>query len=145
NRDVLKPWINAMDVTRRPADKWVVDFGVGLGMSEAAHYELPFEHVRQFVKPARDLTRRETYRRNWWLFAEPIPGMRRAIEPLSRYIATPALAKHRLFVWIASAVVPDHAVMVIAREDDTALGLLHSRFHEVWSLKLGTSLENRPR
>ena len=25
NADVLKPWINGMDVTRRPADKWIVD------------------------------------------------------------------------------------------------------------------------
>ena len=34
---------------------------------------------------------------------------------------------------------------VIARDDDTTFGILHSRFHEVWSLRLGTSLENRPR
>jgi type II restriction/modification system DNA methylase subunit YeeA len=27
NSDVLKPWRNAMDVTRRPADKWIIDFG----------------------------------------------------------------------------------------------------------------------
>ena len=27
NTDVLKPWINGMDLTRRPAGKWIVDFG----------------------------------------------------------------------------------------------------------------------
>ena len=27
NSDVLRPWMNGMDVTRRPADKWIVDFG----------------------------------------------------------------------------------------------------------------------
>ena len=27
NADVLKPWINGMDLTRRPAGKWIVDFG----------------------------------------------------------------------------------------------------------------------
>ena len=27
NADVLKPWINGMDVTRRAADKWIIDFG----------------------------------------------------------------------------------------------------------------------
>ena len=27
NSDVLKPWMNGMAVTRRPADKWIVDFG----------------------------------------------------------------------------------------------------------------------
>ena len=34
---------------------------------------------------------------------------------------------------------------VIARDDDTTFGILHSRFHEAWSLRLGTSLEDRPR
>ena len=34
NADVLKPWINGMDVSRRPAGKWVIDFGHE--MSEAA-------------------------------------------------------------------------------------------------------------
>ena len=36
-------------------------------------------------------------------------------------------------------------LIVIARDDDTTFGILHSRFHEIWSLRLGTSLEDRPR
>ena len=40
---------------------------------------------------------------------------------------------------------PDSAVIAIARDDDTTFGILHSRFHEAWSLRLGTSLEDRPR
>ena len=28
NADVLKPWVNAMALTRRPAGKWIVDFGL---------------------------------------------------------------------------------------------------------------------
>ena len=31
------------------------------------------------------------------------------------------------------------------REDDASFGILHSRVHELWSLRLGTSLEDRPR
>ena len=34
---------------------------------------------------------------------------------------------------------------MIAREGDTIFGILHSRFHETWALRLGTSLEDRPR
>ena len=55
------------------------------------------------------------------------------------------VAKHRLFVWLDTRVCPDHQLIVIAREDDTTFGILHSRFHELWSLRLGTSLEDRPR
>jgi type II restriction/modification system DNA methylase subunit YeeA len=35
--------------------------------------------------------------------------------------------------------------IVIARDDDTTFGILHSRIHEIWSLRMGTSLEDRPR
>jgi type II restriction/modification system DNA methylase subunit YeeA len=71
--------------------------------------------------------------------------MRRKIERLSRYIVTPETAQYRLFCWLAYPILPDKNLIVIAREDDTSFGILHSRFHEAWALKLGTSLEDRPR
>ena len=71
--------------------------------------------------------------------------MWRALNGLSRYIATPRVARHRLFAWRDARVCPDSAMIAIARDDDTTFGILHSRFHEVWSLRLGTSLEDRPR
>ena len=39
NADVLKPWVNGMDLTRRPAGKWIVDFGLKMSAGEAALYE----------------------------------------------------------------------------------------------------------
>ena len=68
-----------------------------------------------------------------------------ALDGLSRYIATPCVSKHRLFSWCDRRICPDHALIAIARDDDTTFGILHSRFHEIWSLRLGTSLEDRPR
>jgi hypothetical protein len=35
--------------------------------------------------------------------------------------------------------------IVSLRDDYSTFGVLHSRFHEAWSLRLGTSLEGRPR
>jgi type II restriction/modification system DNA methylase subunit YeeA len=37
-------------------------------------------------------------------------------------------------------VVADSATVAIARDDDTTFGILHSRFHELWSLRMGTFL-----
>ena len=34
---------------------------------------------------------------------------------------------------------------VVARADDTTFGILYSPHHELWSLRMGTSLEDRPR
>ena len=93
----------------------------------------------------RQRNRRESYRRNWWRHVEPRQGMWRALEGLSRYIVTPTVAKHRLFAWLDARICPDHQLIVIAREDDTTFGILHSRFHEAWALRKGTSLEDRPR
>lgn len=42
-------------------------------------------------------------------------------------------------------MIPDCQLVVVARDDDTTFGVLHSRFHEIWSLRMGTSLEDRPR
>ena len=145
NADVLKPWVNGMDLTRRPADKWIVDFGWSMTEAEAALYEAPFEHVEEHVWPVRQRNRREAYRRHWWRHVEPRQGMWRALDGLRRYIATPRVSKHRLFVWLDAHIVPDSAVIAIARDDDVTFGILHSRFHEAWSLRLGTSLEDRPR
>ena len=140
NSDVLGPWMNGMDVTRRPSDKWIVDFGWSMVREEAALYEAPFQHAQEHVYPKRQTNRRESYRDYWWRHVEPRQGMWRALDGLSRYIATPTVAKHRLFAWLDARICPDHQLIVIARDDDVTFGILHSRFHEAWSLRLGTWL-----
>ncbi|MYF71731.1 MAG: class I SAM-dependent DNA methyltransferase [Proteobacteria bacterium] len=140
NADVLKPWVNGMDLTRRPAGKWIVDFGWEMTEADAALFEAPFAHVREHVWPMRQRNRREAYRLNWWRHVEPRQGMWRALDGLPRFILTPRVAKHRLFVWCDAGVCPDSATIVIARDDDVTFGILHSRFHEAWSLRLGTWL-----
>ena len=145
NADVLKPWVNGMDLTRRPADKWIVDFEWSMSEAEAALYEAPFGHAKERVWPMRQRNRRESYRLYWWRHVEPRQGMWHALEGMARCIATPTVCKHRLFVWLDARVCPDHQLIVIARDDDVTFGILHSGFHEAWSLRLGTSLEDRPR
>ena len=145
NADVLKPWMNGMDLTRRPAGKWIVDFGWTMSEGDAALYEEPFRWVQEHVHPMRKQNRRKAYREYWWRHVEPRQGMWRALAGRSRYIATAQVAKYRLFVWCDARICPDQQLIVVARDDDTTFGILHSRFHEIWSLRLGTSLEDRPR
>lgn len=42
-------------------------------------------------------------------------------------------------------VLCNQGTLVFAREDDYFFGVLHSRAHELWALRMGTSLEDRPR
>ena len=145
NADVLKPWVNGMDLTRRPSGKWIVDYGWNMSEQETALYEAPYQWIRERVYPMRQRNRRAAYRLNWWRHVEPRPGMWQELDGLSRCIVTPMVAKHRLFVWLDTRVCPDHQLIVITRDDSTTFGILHSRFHQLWSLRLGTSLTDRPR
>ena len=140
NADVLKPWANGMAVTQRPTGKWIVDFGWEMSQVEVALYEAPFMYVAENVRPARQKNRVEKLKNFWWRHERPRPEMWEALHGLSRYIATPAVAKHRPFVWCDARICPDQQLIVIARDDDTTFGILHSRFHEAWSLRLCTWL-----
>ena len=144
NLEVVKPWINGKDITDRSRGMWIIDFG-DMTSEQAALYEVPFKYVETHVKPGRITNRRPLYAKNWWWYMEPRPGMRKALEDLNRYIATPRVSKHRLFVWTHADTLCDSAIITVASDDDYTFGVLHSRFHEVWSLAMGTQLETRPR
>lgn len=141
NSDVLRPWTNGtMIVGDRFDDRWIIDFGNNMTEAQAAFYEKPFEHVLERVKPTRILLRRKWHREKWWLHGDPRPALKRAVEQLNRVIVTPRVAKHRLFVWKSVSVLPDSATVAIARDDDVSFGVLHSRLHELWSLRMCTWL-----
>jgi hypothetical protein len=139
NTDVIRPYLNGLDIVRRPRNMWIIDF-FEMALEEAELYEMPIAHVRENVKPERDKNNRKRRREKWWQHGEIIPNMRKAIDSLERFIVTPMVAKHRVFTWLDGSTIPDHQLHVIARSDDYFFGVLHSRLHEVWSLRLGTWL-----
>ena len=143
NADVLRPWANGLEITRTPQHLWIVDFPPGMTESEAAQYEAPFEYVREKVKPMRAGNKRKVYAERWWIHGEARPEVRNSCLVLPRYLATPTVSKHRLFVWLNGRVLPDHQLIVFARADDVFFGVLHSRPHEVWALAQGTQLREK--
>ncbi|TBG01801.1 class I SAM-dependent DNA methyltransferase [Rhizobium leguminosarum] len=140
NSDVVHRRYTGADLARRPDDRWVIDFGHGVSSTDAALYEAPFAYVTEHVKPLREFNRRQWRRQNYWLHSETSPGLRKAINELARYIATPRVSKYRVFVWLKTSDSLDDGAIAIARDDDTIFGVLHSRFHELWALRMGTFL-----
>jgi type II restriction/modification system DNA methylase subunit YeeA len=140
NSDVVVPWVNGLDVTRRPRDMFIVDFGVDMTERDAAMYVAPFEHVARVVRPKRVGNKRVTYAERWWIHVEARPAMRSTLAFLSRFLATPTVARHRSFSWIRRPTLPDHQLIVFAREDDYFFGVLQSRVHEVWALSKSSKL-----
>ncbi len=144
NSEVLRPLWNGMDLTRRPRDVWVIDFGTETTESDAALFERPFEHVSEHVRPERLLNNRPQYRRYWWRHGEPRVALRRALTRVKRYFATSEKSKHFFFVWMTTSVLPDKRLIVIARDDDTSFGVLSSRVHALWADRYKSTLEDRP-
>lgn len=144
NSDVLLPIINGADIMRRTRDQWVVDFSRKTLLASQL-YEDPFECVAEGAKAARSKARDKEALETWWVIWRARWDYRETAMVLPRAIFTPRVAKFRVFAFFSQPTLPDDALIAVARDDDTSFGLLHSRFHEAWSLRLGTSLEDRPR
>jgi hypothetical protein len=144
NADVLRPWANGEAVVARWQDKWLIDFA-DKSEASAAHHEGPFAWVIAHVRPEREKSAEAGMRRHYWRLKRSGADVKRALAPLARYAATPEVSKHRIFVWLHAAVAPDKNLVAVARSDDMTFGVLHSRLHELWALRQGTSLEDRPR
>lgn len=142
NPDVVKRGVNGKQLLQRLPDSWVIDFGEDMPLAEAALYEEPFEYVRRVVFPTRENHNEVRQRVKWWLHARPSPKYRRILATQSRYIATPVVSKHRVFVWLTGDVLVDHQIVVFARDDDYFFGVLHSHPHEIWSRRAGTQVRD---
>lgn len=140
--DVVRPYWIADDITTRPLDRFIVSYGDRAEL-EAAMFEEPFKVIanvrlhREHMADAKDYP--------WWKLWRPRAAMFAALAALPRFISIPRVSKHHLCVWTHPKVVPGDALVVVARDDDTSMGILQSRIHEVWALRQGTSLEDRPR
>ena len=145
NADVLRPWATAIDILRRPRGMWIIDFGVGTSVEIASEFERPFAYAYRHIYPERQQNSEPRTRQHWWLHRRSAVDMRVAVANLGRFIVTPVTAKHRVFVWLSQPTLPDITLTVFAREDDYFFGVLHARPHELWSLRMGTTLEDRPR
>ena len=137
---VVRPYLIADDITSRPLDRFIVNF-VGRDEKAAAMFSKPFAAIAN-VRLHRPHTGRfnDFQKYPWWQFGWPRPDMFLALGGLRRYISITRVSKHHLCVWTPSAVTPGDALVVVARDDDTMIGMLQSRIHEAWALRRGTSL-----
>ncbi len=136
----LRQYRNGRDLTSTPRGVMVIDM-FGLGVDDVrAKFPAAYQWLLERVKPERDQNNRESRRKNWWLFGEPNPKLRRQLKKLPRYIATVETAKHRVFQFLDISVLPDNKLVAIALSDALQLGVLSSRVHGAWALAAGSWL-----
>ncbi|MFN8992988.1 MAG: DNA methyltransferase, partial [Pseudomonadota bacterium] len=143
--EVIKPHRNARDMMQGGEDCFVIDlFGFSAEQARDQHPAL-YQWLHDRVKPERDHNNRAGYRDRWWMFGEARGRLRAAWSGLPRVILTPETSKHRLFEFQALPFCPDHSIYAICLGDTSILGVLSSRIHALWSLRAGSTLEDRPR
>ena len=154
----IREYRNGRDLTDRPRGVMVIDL-FGLSADEVrTRFPEVYQHVKAEVKEkveindkgekefvGRDWNNRQSYRDSWWVFGEPRDELRPALMGLPRYIATVETAKHRVFQFLETEIVPDNMLVVIATDDAYMAGVLSSRIHLVWTKHSGGTLEDRPR
>jgi len=143
NADVIVPWVNGADIVRRSRGMYIIDFPVEMTEEEASKYEEPFKYVQDNVRPKRTAKHFEGY--PYWIHWNTRPAMREAMIGKVRYLITSRVSKYRVFAWMNIRTNPDSATVAIVRDDDYFFGVLHSKLHELWSLRMGTSLGPTPR
>jgi len=141
NSDVVRPVESAIDLVQKNRREWTLDFG-SLPFEAAVRYENPFAYVKEVVCPVRIKNTRQT-NAEWWQYERPRVEMRKAMAGLARFIATPGVSKHRIYVWRTPETLCNQGTLVFARSDDYFFGVLHSRFHQVWALAQGTQLREK--
>jgi len=134
NREVVFPYLTGSDLVTRPdasPSRWVIDFAQR-SLEDATRYPMPLEILRSRAKPERDKVRRKRYREVWWQFAEPVISMRRAIDPLHRFGVACITGKRIQVLWERPGVIPSHACVVFATDNDYVHGMLSSKVHDIW-------------
>ncbi|UGX96773.1 class I SAM-dependent DNA methyltransferase [Bradyrhizobium barranii subsp. barranii] len=138
--EAIKKYLIGRDLVQRPQVRFIIDF-FGLSDDEARRrYPKLFQRILEQVKPERALKKRQSYRDRYWVYAEPRSRMRDALSGLTKYIATCRTAKHRLFMPIDVAYIPDAKIVAIACDSGWVIGVLTSRIHTTWAYSTGAWL-----
>jgi len=140
----IRQYRNGRDLTQSPRGVMVIDL-FGLQAEEIrSRFPAIYQWIHEKVKPERDAKSGTKdgagYAKFWWLFGKPRQELRLHLLGLKRYIATVETSKHRFFQFLDYEILPDNMLISIASDQAWHLGVLSSRIHVEWALRLGGRL-----
>ena len=134
NAEVVRPFSMGYNLAQCPLgkpDRWIVDFGT-LSIEEAEKFPLPFQHLRDYVRPERLANKNKDLHVTWWLHWRPRPAMRKALSDKNCYFAVGEVSKWAIFVPCEKNWLPGNKNKAVASDDYYVLGLLTSSVHRTW-------------
>jgi hypothetical protein len=114
----------------RPS-RWIVDFS-SISLESAERYLLPFNHLKEHVRPERLANSNTDLHASWWQHWRPRPAMRKALEKLPFYFAVPEVSKWFIFLECEASWLSGNNCRPVASKDYYLLGLLTSSVHRLW-------------
>jgi type II restriction/modification system DNA methylase subunit YeeA len=145
NQEVLKLFSMGANLAQNlhgKPERWIIDFN-DMCLEDASDHQLPFKHIKTYVKPERDNNRDDRRRKNWWKHGVNALQMRTAIEPLEYYFTVPRVSKWAVFIPAEKNWLPGDKSVVVASEDYYILGILLSNVHRLWMEAQKSTLEDR--
>jgi len=105
-----------------------------------ADFPRAYQRLFDSVKPIRDQVKREARKQRWWIYSEANVTMRPMFSGIARYIATCRTAKHRVFGFLDTGILPDAKLIAIGLDDGWHLAVVSSRLHVRWAIAAGAWL-----
>ena len=143
NQEVIYPYIGGEEVNSRPTHlhrRYVISFGERNEEECRKTWPELMALVEAKVKPQRQLSKRDIYKRRWWRFAETCPALYAAIAGSRRVL----VATLNQLIWQIAYVSPSqifsHSLGVFAIQEGFGISLLQSSLHEIWASTLGSTM-----
>lgn len=138
----IRPYRNGRDLTAYPRGVYAIDFW-GMTPVEVRHaFPEAYQHLLATVKPERDEAARRSptrdaqeYAERWWTFCKPRQELREFSFNVTRVLVTVQTAKHRIFQFLPTEIMPDQKLMVIGSDSADLMAILSSQIHTAWTLR----------
>ena len=145
NAEVIRPYLGGEEINGSPSHafrRYVIDFGERSEAECRVSFPELMKIVEDKVKPARDKYNRDTYRKNWWRFAERRPMLARGAERLTTMVAASRVSPHLAMTFIDSNIVASEATVIFLFEKRSPYAVLQSRVHEIWARFFSSSMKD---
>lgn len=143
NAEVVRPFMGGelnSDPEQRPS-RWTIFFS-DMSLEEAERFELPIEHVREFVKPERATNNQKSTRERWWKYGACRPQLAGRLAGLSHAIALVGHSEYVIPVRVDARTIFSNGLVVFPFDDWGIYGAISSTIHRVWADRYGSTIKS---
>ncbi len=149
NSEVIRPYFGGRELNSRISrlpSRWIINFHER-SEKEASKFKLPFQHVKENVKPERDTRDLKKYPRlvnEWWKFWHSRQSLYRTIQlnKTDFLIGRSRVSNLHIIDRFPSDWTLSEALIVMTLDNYSDLGVLQSNLHEAWVTKYASTMKN---